>query len=75
MSSQDSTNLLILVVILALLVFSIKRDESFGNCKNFDTNLGPAELQKYYDEMNKYTHYEMNKYTHEGVSAPAPELN
>lgn len=53
MSSQDNNHLLILIVILALLVFSIKKNESFGNCKNFDTNLGQAELLKYYDEIKK----------------------
>ena len=68
MLDQDNNNyLFILVIVLALLVFSIKRTDGFANCANFDTNLGQAEIKQYYDEMNKNIHY-----TH---SAPAPELN
>ena len=63
---EDNT-LVILVVILALLVLSIKKTDNFGNCKTFDTQLGQAEIQKYYDEIKKNNNY--------GYSSPAPILN
>lgn len=73
MTLEDNT-LLILVVVLALLVFSIKKTDKFGNCKNFDTQLGQSEIQKYYDEMNKNNHI---GYSPPPIlnSSPAPILN